>query len=156
VAISCNVSDAVISVDSGSETEFTSTTGLLTVTEHEAEILVPSVVVAVIVAFPAEIPVTSPVELTVATAVLDDAQTKAGFVAFEGVTVALSWIVCDVSIFDVPGIFIFVTKTGGVYVMGESTEPGIISEGTEPTCPGLSQPTAKLSEPLPSFIKASI
>lgn len=51
----------------------------------------PFCVVAVMVAVPAETPGTSPVLLTVATAVLLDVQLTFWLVAFAGVIVAESW-----------------------------------------------------------------
>ena len=59
-------------------------------TKHVAVFPLPSFAVAVIVAVPGATGVTSPLELTVATDVLDELQVNPLFVAFEGATVALS------------------------------------------------------------------
>ena len=64
-----------------------------TVTVQEALKLVPSLVVAVIVAVPAEIPVTTPLLFTVATAVLLERHVTVLLVALVGSTVAISWVV---------------------------------------------------------------
>ena len=62
----------------------------LTVTLQVAFFLLPSFAVAVIVAVPALTPVTTPLELTFAILLLEVFQDTALFVAFFGVTVALS------------------------------------------------------------------
>lgn len=67
----------------------TPVTGLVTVTTQEA-VLLPSVVVTVIVAEPAEIAVTKPEELTVATEALEELQEIDAFEALAGETVAVS------------------------------------------------------------------
>lgn len=67
----------------------TPVTGLVTVTAQEA-VLLPSVVVTVIVAEPAEIAVTKPEELTVATEALEELQETDAFEALAGETVAVS------------------------------------------------------------------
>ncbi len=41
-------------------------------------------------------------------------------------------------------------------IQGESTEPGMTSEGMTVLCPGFAQPTARLSPPAPSFCSASM
>ena len=64
-----------------------------TVTLQEAERFEPSTVVAVIVASPSAIAVTTPLALTVATASFDDVHVTDLFVAVSGSTVAVSVVV---------------------------------------------------------------
>ena len=69
----------------------TPVTGItFTVTEHVA-VFPPSEVLTVIVAVPALLAVTVPLEETVATSGLLDAQVTSWSVASEGLTVAMSW-----------------------------------------------------------------
>lgn len=93
VATSVWVSPTVIVIDDSlSSTPVTETVGAETVTT-QAAFLPPSLVVAVIVAVPADLAVTKPEEETVATEVLLDDQVTDLFVALEGVTVAVSvWV----------------------------------------------------------------
>lgn len=65
----------------------------MTVISQVALRLVPSVVVAVIVAVPRPFAVTKPLPLTVATLVLLEVHVTAGLVALPGVTVAVNWTV---------------------------------------------------------------
>ena len=76
---------------------------VLMVTPHVA-VLFPSAVVTVIVADPKATPVTRPVELTVATAVLPELQLTALFVAFAGDTVAVNCVVADGTIDTLAGL----------------------------------------------------
>ena len=62
----------------------------LTVTAHVALKLLPSAVLAVIVAFPADIAVTNPLDETVATLVLLEVQVTEGLEVVLGETVAVS------------------------------------------------------------------
>jgi hypothetical protein len=64
--------------------------GVVTVTAQLALMLVPSVEVAVMVAFPILTPLTTPELLTVATALFEDAQFNVLLLAFAGSTVAVS------------------------------------------------------------------
>ena len=64
----------------------------VTVAKHVA-VFEPSCVVPVIVAEPAATPVTTPVEITVATDVLLELQLTVAFVALDGSTVAVNWVV---------------------------------------------------------------
>ena len=62
--------------------------GVFTVTAHDADLLEPSVVVAVIVAVPAATPVTVPL-VTVAMPLLDDAHNRFLLLAVVGLTVGV-------------------------------------------------------------------
>ena len=70
--------------------------GAVTVTEQVA-VLAPSDVLTVTVALPAALAVTTPVELTVATAVFEEDQDTALLVALAGATVAVSAAVLPTS-----------------------------------------------------------
>ena len=74
--------------------------GASTVTEHVALLLLPSVVVAVIVAVPLPFDVTTPLLLTVATLVLLLVQVTDLFVALVGNTVAVSCVVWFIEVND--------------------------------------------------------
>jgi hypothetical protein len=92
VAVSCDVDVTLIArVDADKVTPVTAM--LATVTIHVA-VLDPSCVVTVMVAVPAETPVTKPEELTVAIAGLLEVQVTALLLAFAGATVAVN---CDVA-----------------------------------------------------------
>ena len=124
------------------------TTGF-TVTRQLPDLLLPSVDVAVIVAVPADTPVTSPLLLTAAMAGLLEVQLRVLLVALSGDTVARSNTVPPIFTDEVEGKL---TEETGVVVFvfeprGDRTDPGIISEGPLPVCPGLSHPTARQSPP---------
>lgn len=70
----------------------------------QVDVLLPLIVVTVITADPAVIPVTRPVELTVATAVLFEAQLTVLIVAFAGDMVAVNCAVAPVPIVAVDGL----------------------------------------------------
>ena len=74
--------------------------GADTVTEHVALLLLPSVVVAVIVAVPFDLAVTRPLASTVATAVLLLVHVTDLFVALVGNTVAVSCVVWFIEVND--------------------------------------------------------
>ena len=94
VAVSCIVSPSIISaLLLSSEIEVARTELCLTVTEHEALRLLPSVVLAVMVALPTAFAVTNPLLLTVATELLLVVQVTVLFVVLLGSTVAVSCIV---------------------------------------------------------------
>jgi hypothetical protein len=82
----------------------------LTVTWHVA-VFPPSAVFTVIVALPTAFPVTTPLELTVATAVLLLVHVTVLFVAFVGITVAVSVSVAP-TLSDKPVLFRFTPVTG--------------------------------------------
>jgi hypothetical protein len=75
----------------------------VTVTVHVA-VKLPSCVVTVMVAVPAATPVTKPEVLTVATAVLPEIHDIVLFVAFDGMTVAVNWLVLATPIETVAGL----------------------------------------------------
>ena len=127
-----------------------------TVTEHEPDLLLPSVDVAVIVAVPIDTPVTIPELLTDAMAELLDVQVRFLFVALPGNMVAEIVVVAPIETAVVAGKLILDTSTADDAPIGDKTVPGITSEGEVPVCPGFSQPTARLSGPPISFINASM
>ena len=129
------------------------TTGL-TVTWQLPDLLLPSVDDAVIIAVPADIPVTSPSLLTVAMAGLLVVHVSVLFVASTGDIVARSNIVLPVLTDEVEGKLTDVTDVTGagagaveIEPKGDNTEPGITSDGPVPVCPGFNHPTARQSPP---------
>ena len=85
----------------------------------EVAVLEPSCVVTVMVAVPTETPVTSPVALTVATAVLLLLQVTLWFVAFAGAMVELSCCVPPIKIEAVVGLTVTPVTRIGLTVMTE-------------------------------------
>jgi hypothetical protein len=127
-----------------------------TVTRQVPDLLLPSVEVAVIFAVPADIPVTKPELLTVATEELLDDQVRFVLVAFEGKTAAVIVVDAPAVTAIVAGRLILPTSTDEDVPIGDNTVPGITSEGEVPVCPGFNHPTARLSGPPLSVINASM
>lgn len=92
MAISCTVPLGSIVLDVGvTETPVTDTKAPEYTVTAQVAVKEPSVVVTTIFVVPATIAVMRPLELTVALAGTDDDQVSAVFVAFVGVTLAVSW-----------------------------------------------------------------
>ena len=125
----------------------------VTVTTLVPDLLLPSVEVAEIVAIPDEMPVTKPLLFTRATVGSLVVQFSILFEALDGNTVAGSNAEAPVFKFKVGGK---VTELTSMVPNGDKTEPGITSEGTVPDCPGFNHPTARLSCPVASFMRASM
>jgi hypothetical protein len=106
--------------------------GVFTVTEQLSDLLLPSAEVAVIIAIPAAIPVTSPLLLTVAIEGLLEDQIRVLLVALVGKTVPVIKNVEPILTEAVDGKVIEETNTVWAAVNGDRTEPGITSEGIIP------------------------
>ena len=119
--------DVVVGVTDTPVTNTGAGVGLLTVTNVVAEIDVPSTVVAVIVAVPAEIAVTTPVVVpTVATELSDEDQVRSLLLALFGVTVKAIEVVAPVN----NDVVVGVTDTPKTWIIGLETVTIDVVENT--------------------------